>query len=307
MRTKLLDAGTNAEFPECFPTIFPASRRPGSPDSGGHPRTSADTFSPSHRSTQVNTMPTHFNVGSQTVRGKVRPVVAWTIAGRKHRRFFTSKDAARGWAANQTEERAEVGGLFDALPPHERGELVAVWHEAQQLGATLRQCLDHWRATRIEESVCLRVAIDRLVAAKRIANRRASYVENMETYLRAFARGREEMRLESISQTDVETWLAVAKNASSRATRLGRLAALFAFAVRRGWLLRSPCARIERVSVEHAPPVILSVPECREFLTATRRLAPHALAFAVLGLFAGVRPEELGRSLQYWRGGILWS
>ena len=41
--------------------------------------------------------------------------------------------------------------------------------------------------------------------------------------------------------------------------------------------------------------MILSVPECREFLTATRRLAPHALAFAVLGLFAGVRPEELGR------------
>ena len=238
------------------------------------------------------------SVGTQTVAGVPRPVVQWFESGKRRRKFFRTPAAARAYAADLNRERADLGALFVALTPAQKAELVAVWQEASAAGLSLRAALDHYRRHLASPAVAcptLGDAIDALVTAKELANRRPDYVVNLEVYLRAFARGREALPLSAVTPDIVESWLALARRSSSRATRLGRLGTLFSFAVRRGWLAHSPTDRVDRVSIERQPPVMLTVAQCQTLLTHARERAADALPFLALALFAGVRPSELMR------------
>ncbi|MEQ2008127.1 MAG: tyrosine-type recombinase/integrase, partial [Limisphaerales bacterium] len=90
----------------------------------------------------------------------------------------------------------------------------------------------------------------------------------------------------------VETFLAQFAAAASRATWLNRISTLFAFAVRREFLAKNPCARLERIRMDRRAPVILSPGQSQLLLKVT----PTVLRpYVILGLFAGIRPEELLR------------
>ena len=51
--------------------------------------------------------------------------------------------------------------------------------------------------------------------------------------------------------------------------------------------------RLERPSVERKPPRILRPEEVIKLLARVREKRPKALAWFVLGLFAGIRPDEV--------------
>ncbi len=76
----------------------------------------------------------------------------------------------------------------------------------------------------------------------------------------------------------------------SRQTWLNRLSTLFAFAVRRGYLNANPCDRIDRVTVDKRPPLILTPARSRLLLRVTSTMMQPYL---ILGMFAGVWPEEV--------------
>jgi integrase len=242
-----------------------------------------------------------FTVGMQTVRGVARPVVQWLADGRRQRKFFRSRAEARAYAADQNRERADLGALFVHLTPAQKAELVGVWNESQSAGLSLRAALEHYRAhlatsaASADPCPTVAAAITQLIAAKRTANRRPTYLTNLEVYLRAFARGRSAQSLDTFTTADIDAWLGSAGTSHSRATRLGRLGTLFSFAVRRGWLRENPTARLDRVSIERRPPGMLTVPQCQTVMEIVRTRFPDALPFVALALFAGVRPLELTR------------
>ena len=81
-------------------------------------------------------------------------------------------------------------------------------------------------------------------------------------------------------------------NADTRRTWLSRVSALFAFCVRRGYCDKNPCDRIEPVTCDRKPPSIVTPGQSRELLAA----APTVMRpYIILGMFAGIRPEELTR------------
>jgi len=131
-----------------------------------------------------------------------------------------------------------------------------------------------------------------LLAAKLAANRRPRYVTSLRQYLEQFARGRENRPLASFTTAEIEAWLNRYPGAYARQTWLNRLSTLFAFAVRRGYLLSNPCAVIDRVTVDKKPPVILTPAQVETLL----RVVPTAgRPYFILALYAGIRPEELER------------
>lgn len=134
--------------------------------------------------------------------------------------------------------------------------------------------------------------VDAVVAAKRAANRTPRYVKSLEYYLRQFATGREEKPLADFTAEDVEAWMQRYDSHYTRQTWLNRLSALFAFAVRRGYIAANPCDRLDRVTVDKKPPFILSPAQSQELLKVTPTVMRPYL---VLGMFAGVRPEEIER------------
>lgn len=134
--------------------------------------------------------------------------------------------------------------------------------------------------------------IDAVVEAKRAANRTARYVKSLGYYLRQFAAGREDRALADFTAEDVEAWLSRYPSSYTRQTWLNRLSTLFAFAVRRGYVAANPCDRIDRVTVDKKPPAILTLDQSRQLLSACSNVMRPYL---VLGMFAGIRPEEIER------------
>jgi integrase len=136
-------------------------------------------------------------------------------------------------------------------------------------------------------------AIAELLAAKAAANRSQRYLTGLGYYLRQFAKGREDRPLAEFTSADIEAWMARYPGAYSRQTWLMRLSTLFAFAVRRGHLDKNPCTRIERVKVDKLPPKILTPAHAARFLQSVPGVCR---AYLILGMYAGVRPEEIMRA-----------
>lgn len=73
----------------------------------------------------------------------------------------------------------------------------------------------------------------------------------------------------------------------------------FNFAVRRGYLLKNPADRLELPRIIHDEPTIFSVDEVRRLMAATlfadrHPLLPACRAYLAIGMFAGLRPDEIG-------------
>ena len=133
-------------------------------------------------------------------------------------------------------------------------------------------------------------------AAKEAANFRASYITSLRRYLHQFSKGRETLPLAEFTVDTIEQWFDARKEPFNvRASNTGRLSALFAFAVRRGWIERNPCNQLEKVRIDRRPPVILTPLQCALVMDHARRRKPGQLAFFALALYAGVRPDEVSR------------
>ncbi|MEN9575656.1 MAG: hypothetical protein RL514_3511 [Verrucomicrobiota bacterium] len=157
-----------------------------------------------------------------------------------------------------------------------------------ELSQRYRQC--HPTLAGFGDAVPLEVAIARLLEAKRAANLRPVYLKSLAGYLARFAKGREGRTVDTVTTAEVEEFLAQFKNPNSRATWLNRVSTLFAFCVRRDYLAKNPCDRLERVTIDRVAPFVLSPAQAQALL----KLAPTVLRpYVILGLFVGVRPAEL--------------
>jgi integrase len=134
--------------------------------------------------------------------------------------------------------------------------------------------------------------IEEILAAKTSANRSPRYVVSLGYYLRQFSKGRMDEPISDLTFLDVESWLKKYPSGQTKRAWISRLSALFAFAVRRGYMKENPCARLERVSVDRSPPLVLTPGQSRQVLAASpMMMRPYFL----LASFVGLRPEELTR------------
>lgn len=100
----------------------------------------------------------------------------------------------------------------------------------------------------------------------------------------------------SVTTAEIEVWLSQFQNPESRQTWLTRISVLFSFAVRRDYLPKNPCDKIERVTLDRKPPVIFTPEQSRTLLAMCPTLCKPWL---VLTMFAGIRPDREMRMLKW--------
>jgi site-specific recombinase XerD len=214
-------------------------------------------------------------------------------------RFFATEKEAKETAKAATKDRLEVGREWADLPSHERLKVVRVLDEMKSSGTTLETVWAAWKAKEFAappSGPTLGAAITQLVVAKREANLRSAYVDGLEDYLEAFAKGREKTPVDAITADDILGWFAArAEKPATKASNIGRLSALFTFAVRRRWRKDNPVDVVERPRLEGRPPQILTVRQAAKVLVWVKRKHPKGLAWFALALMAGIRPEECDR------------
>jgi len=138
----------------------------------------------------------------------------------------------------------------------------------------------------------LKDAITAMLLSKEQSGRRPVYITSLRQYLTQFARGREDTPIAQITLADLERWFSERTEApSARNSNLGRLSALFDHAWRHGHIPSNPCNRMENIRLETHAPSILTVEQCRKALAWTARNEDRFLAWLVLTLFVGLRPE----------------
>ncbi len=221
------------------------------------------------------------------------------------RRFFHSRKEADKFAEALRERNRDADGAWAMLNGDEKSNVMAVWREARRRNVDLMAAVI--AAEGQPDARKLGKVIAELVVAKRNAGRDKDYVDGLENILNRFAAGREAKPVAVVDSKMVAAFLE-SLPVDSRTTVRSRLSTLFNFAVRHGYLVNNPCARLERVSVVHKLPVIMSPEEAVaavEYLVRPpvhrnlpRRLLPkagaghEALAWFLLTTFAALRPEE---------------
>lgn len=219
-------------------------------------------------------------------------------SGKRRVEFFKTEVEAQAALKRAIKDAKEVGKRWAELPADQRLGVATILNEMRASGLTLSQVWETFKAQQMRPVDGVRrrsfhLAIPEFLSAKKLANRRPSYIVSLESYLSLFARGREHMNVDQIRSGDVEEWFAGrTESLTTKHSNMGRLAAFFAFCVRRGYRKDNPVDALEKISLESRPPKILSLRQCAKALISTRREQPEYLAWLVLALLCGMRPEE---------------
>lgn len=212
------------------------------------------------------------------------------------RRFFRTRDSADAEAELIRRRQNEAGSVWVSLPAPVRAELVDVAREIMDAGLGLREVWEAYKRTeQPTERQTAGKALDATIAAKRTANRRREYLENLRTIVAQFIRGRELVDVREFTTAHVDAFLRPELAPATRASMLSRLSSWFEFCRSRGWIARNPCDRVTKITLEQGVPEVLTVRLSARVMVAARRHCPVALAWFALSMFAGLRPSEAER------------
>ncbi len=231
-----------------------------------------------------------------TKNGKQQWCVDQLLPDGRKRKFFDTRANADTFASDARTALVDLLPAWEVLSADEKRELIQLRRAAIEVGATLRQVFDEWRAGRRAAPsgrVALSTAIHECLKDKRAAGRREVYADALESALSHFARGRESMPLDLVTPQMIRDFAGEhSKTAHTCATWHNRLSALFSWAVRKGYASENPVDRMEKITPEAQPVQILTVRQTAKALVWTKRNAPRCLAWLALALLAGLRPDE---------------
>ena len=165
----------------------------------------------------------------------------------------------------------------------------------QPYGKTLRDAtkfyLAHLKAVTSSRKVCEVVAD--LLTARAADGMSARYLGDLRVRLGRFVNCFGEEMIAAINARQIDKWLrSLGVGAVTRNTFRRRLAVLFSFAKRRGYVTENPVADVERAKERETEVEILSVGETARLLECADS---EMLPFWAIGAFAGLRRAEIER------------
>lgn len=240
------------------------------------------------------------------VKAKIRKVencgvVRWLVdlrcfnAGRK---FFETEDEARThWDAKAKEVR-ELGIGALSLTHEQRVKFLAAEEKLKGTGADILEAAEFFvRFHKAKQTRTLKEAFEEFLASKRASGKRPRYVRALEYSVGRFVKSIGDRDCSSVSRAELERWL-FQSGWGARTVRGYQIDAqtFFSFCERRGYIVENPCLGIEKVTIDDKPPAILTVAQAKALLeTARTFMSGRYLPAVALGLFAGVRTQEINR------------
>ncbi len=213
-----------------------------------------------------------------------------SITGKKkERRFFATEQAAKDYAADVLENHRRLGADTKAR----------LKERNMSLTEAIEYALRHAPKT---SAVSFSEAFTAFVAARRKANRKKAYLENLESQFERLS-GRFGKRLvHEIVQDELDAWLDKlkgkdGKSSASSKTRTNyiiTLTAFFNFCVDRGWRGANPAEKLVRAEEDEKPTTILTPKQCKCLIEEGAK-SQHREVFAAMlvQLYAGPRRSEL--------------
>jgi Site-specific recombinase XerD len=215
-------------------------------------------------------------------------------AGR-NRRFFKDKAEAETFMRLAEVQQENYGTAALSFSDALRVETIECSEWLQPYGKTLRDAtkfyLAHLKA--VTGSRKVREVVADLLAARVADGMSTRYLGDLRVRLGRFVNCFGEEMIAAINARQIDEWLrGLGVGAVTRNTFRRRLAALFSFAKRRGYVAENPVSDVERAKERETEVEILSVSETARLL---EEADSETLPFWAIGAFAGLRRAEIER------------
>ncbi|MDD5141513.1 MAG: tyrosine-type recombinase/integrase [Verrucomicrobiales bacterium] len=229
---------------------------------------------------------------------RVEWVLDYYSGGKRIRKWFSSKAEAETEMGSLKDQTRTGGKAWFDSTPEERSDIMHIMAEAKKDNISLRTVWEAFKSGKLDAAPMVRrtlkQAVTETIEAKQNQNLRDRYVAELENYLWKFASGREEMFIDRITVADIEQWFDKRGEAlSTRRSNLGRLSAMFDVCWRRGYTKENICLKITPPKLDEVPPAILTPKQAAALLKNCKAQSPKMLPWLTLGMFAGIRPEEI--------------
>jgi integrase len=221
-------------------------------------------------------------------------------------RNFKTLAGAREWIFGEArQEKAAPGAIIAlketagtaafSLSPRQLAEASDAFKRCEEAGLSLTEAVSfaiaHSRP--VSGAITVTDAIDALVKDKEKKGKREIYLEKLKAKLLRFARSvPAKTTLNQVTGHKIEKFLhGLNLSPEGELIQLRHMSVLFGWAVKKGYMAENPCAKIEKPTVDRQPPVIFVPTQALSLLKVARELTP----WVVVGLFAGLRPDEAKR------------
>lgn len=225
-------------------------------------------------------------------------VIDTRVAGQRIFQRFSAAQMAEDFAAVLRSQRRRDGDAAFSVPAALRVEAVrCAAMLAPFPGATLTDATQHYvsKVLRLCAAPNVATAITRLLDAKAKSNRRARTLDNLRSRWGMFAHTFGPRPFGEITETELANWLdSVSTSPTNRHNYRRAVMQLYRAAMRKHWCDANTMAEAtDCVQLEEKPAGILTVEQCARLLEQSDTYG--LTAYAVIGLFCGLRREELVR------------
>ncbi len=217
------------------------------------------------------------------------------LGGGRNRRFFKDKTEAQTFLQLTKVQQENYGTAALSISDALRVEAIECSELLQPYQKTLRDAtkfyVAHLKAITGSRKVS-EIVVD-LLAARTADGMSARYLGDLRVRLGRFVQSFGEEMIAGISASRIDEWLrGLRVGAVTRNTYRRRLAVLFSFAKRRGYVTENPVADVERAKERETEITILSVNDLARLLECA---GSDMLPFWTIGAFAGLRRAEIER------------
>ncbi len=243
------------------------------------------------------------------------------VNGRRVRRTFTTKEEAQAELVKHKAEIRRAGHQVYDLTDDERIRYLALRDKVEAAGGKIEDAVEFWlaHAKPVKGKVKVADLVELCLAAKEEHGARPRYISQLKCAAKSFtAAGHGERLADEITSEDVNAWLRANEWAPKTwNVYRGDLRTIFQWAVQEGYLTMNVVEQVKTKKLEDGEIHFLSVDQATRLLQRAAAKRPGAvrrdergvwipyepqdidfrdcLAFVVLGLFCGLRPErELG-------------
>jgi len=217
------------------------------------------------------------------------------LGGGRKRRFFKDKAEAQTFLQMAEVQQENYGTAALSISDALRVEAIECSELLQPYGKSLRDAAKFYVAhlKAVTGSRKVREIVADLLAARTADGMSRRYLGDLRVRLGRFVQSFGEEMIAAISASRIDEWLrGLGVGPVTRNTFRRRLAVLFSFAKRRGYVTENPVADVERAKERDTEIEILSVGELARLLECA---SSDMLPFWTIGAFAGLRRAEIER------------
>ena len=222
-------------------------------------------------------------------------VVNYREAGKRKRTFFETKEAANSFVVFKNAELKRNGIEHAEFPTAIRVMAQNAVELLKPFGKTIMDAAQYYAAhLKASAKSCSALQlVKELVAAKEHDGASARHVSDLRSRLNIFAAQFNGKPVAAITSTEIDDWLRSLNASAATRNHYRRLIVLaFNFAVRRGYATDNPAKQTDKAKERAGDIGILTVDQAARLLESA---TPEMLSYIAIGLFAGLRREEIQR------------